>query len=142
MLREPSPLDFVNNWIKLHTSSGVRGDYMSISTRLTELLKIEHPILLAPMDIVSDGRLAATVSRAGGFGIIGGGHGDETWLTREMDAAGDARVGVGFITWSMAKRPRLLDLVLERRPPAVMLSFGEVRPHGRSGSLCGSPHQW
>jgi nicotinamidase-related amidase len=53
----------------------------------------------------------------------------KAWLTREMDAAGDARVGVGFITWSMAKDPRLLDLVLERRPPAVMLSFGEVRPY-------------
>src|SRR6476660_4201228 len=55
------------------------------------------------------------------FGIIGGGYGDETWLARELDAAGDARVGVGFITWSIAKRPRLLDSVLERRPPAVML---------------------
>ena len=43
-----------------------------------------------------------------------------------MDAAGDARVGVGFITWSMARQPRLLDLVLERRPAAVMLSFGEI----------------
>ena len=106
---------------------------MSISTRLTELLKVKHPILLAPMDVVSDGRLAATVSRAGGFGIIGGGYGDETWLARELDAAGDARVGVGFITWSMAKRPRLLDLVLERRPAAVMLSFGEVRPHEAGG---------
>ena len=112
---------------------------MSISTRLTELLNVEHPILLAPMDIVSDGRLATTVSRAGGFGIIGGGYGDETWLARELDAAGDARVGVGFITWSIAKRPRLLDLVLERRPPAVMLSFGDVRPHAqeikKSGAL-------
>jgi IMP dehydrogenase/GMP reductase len=82
----------------------VRGANMSISTRLTELLKVKHPILLAPMDVVSDGRLAATVSRAGGFGIIGGGYGDETWLARELDAAGDARVGVGFITWSMAGR--------------------------------------
>ena len=53
---------------------------MSISIRLTELLNVEHPILLAPMDIVSDGQLAATVSRAGGFGIIGGGYGDEIWL--------------------------------------------------------------
>jgi len=53
------------------------------------------------MDIISDGRLAAAVTRAGGFGIIGGGFGDETWLAREMGAAGDARVGVGFITWSM-----------------------------------------
>jgi hypothetical protein len=48
-------------------------------------------------------------------------------------------VGVGFITWSMAKRPKLLDMVLERHPPAVMLSFGDVRPHSekikRAGAL-------
>jgi nitronate monooxygenase len=49
-----------------------------LSTRLTELLRIQHPILLAPMDIVADGRLAAAVSHAGGFGIIGGGYGDES----------------------------------------------------------------
>ena len=103
---------------------------MPISTRLTKLLGVQHPILLAPMDLVADGRLAAAVSRAGGFGILGGGYGDEAWLAREMDATGDARVGVGFITWAMAKQPRLLDVVLERRPPAVMLSFGDVRPHG------------
>ena len=112
---------------------------MSLATRLTKLLAVEHPILLAPMDLVADGRLAATVSRAGGFGIIGGGYGDEAWLVRELNAAGDARVGVGFITWSMAQRPRLLDLVLERRPPAIMLSFGEVGPHAakikRAGAM-------
>src|SRR5271165_1705980 len=112
---------------------------MSIETRLTKLLSVKHPILLAPMDLVADGRLAATVSRAGAFGIVGGGYGDEAWLAREMDAAGDARVGVGFITWSMARRPRLLDLVLERKPAAVMLSFGDVRPHAdkikRAGAL-------
>ena len=104
---------------------------MSISTRLTELLEVRHPILLAPMDVVADGRLATAVSRAGGLGIIGGGYGDEAWLTRELDAAGGARVGVGFITWSMAKQPRLLELALERRPPAVMLSFGDVQPHAQ-----------
>src|SRR5436190_2571625 len=112
---------------------------MAISTRLTELLKVTHPILLAPMDIIADGKLAATVSRAGGFGIIGGGYGDEAWLARELDAAGRARVGIGFITWSMAKNPRLLDLALERKPAAIMLAFGEVRPHAekirRAGAL-------
>lgn len=109
-----------------------------LSTRLTELLRIQHPILLAPMDIVADGRLAAAVSRAGGFGIIGGGYGDEAWLKREMDAAGDSHVGVGFITWSMARRPKLLDMVLERRPPAVMLSFGDVQPHAEKIKRVGS----
>ena len=111
---------------------------MPITTRLTERLRIKHPILLAPMDIVADGKLAATVSRAGGFGIIGGGYGDEAWLAREMDAAGDARVGVGFITWSMARRSRLLDLVLERKPVAVMLSFGDVRPHAEKIKRAGA----
>ena len=91
---------------------------MTISTRLTGLLRVEHPIMLAPMDVVADGKLAATVTAAGGFGIIGGGYGNESWLTRELDAAGDARIGVGFITWSMAKNPRLLDIALERKPAA------------------------
>ena len=102
---------------------------MPISTRLTQLLGIQHPVLLAPMDLIADARLAMAVSAAGGFGMIGGGYGDAAWLTREMDAARGARVGVGFITWSMAKKADLLDLALERRPPAIMLSFGDVAPH-------------
>ena len=38
------------------------GDVNSLITRLTDVLKIEHPILLAPMDIVADGRLAGTTA--------------------------------------------------------------------------------
>jgi NAD(P)H-dependent flavin oxidoreductase YrpB (nitropropane dioxygenase family) len=34
---------------------------MAISTHLTELLEIRHPILLAPMDVVADGKPAAEV---------------------------------------------------------------------------------
>ncbi|HEV3363758.1 MAG TPA: nitronate monooxygenase, partial [Acidimicrobiia bacterium] len=44
------------------------------------------------------------------------------------DAAAGARVGCGFITWSLAKRPELLDLALGRSPVAVMLSFGPLSP--------------
>jgi enoyl-[acyl-carrier protein] reductase II len=40
-------------------------------TRLTEILDIEHPILLAGMGGVSYHRLAAAVSDAGGFGCLG-----------------------------------------------------------------------
>jgi nitronate monooxygenase len=103
---------------------------MSISTALTKRLGIEHPILLAPMDLVSDARLTAAVSAAGGLGMLGGGYGDEQWLQRELDlvARFKARFGVGFITWSMARQPNLLDMALERRPVAVMLSFGDPTP--------------
>jgi NAD(P)H-dependent flavin oxidoreductase YrpB (nitropropane dioxygenase family) len=43
-----------------------------ITTPLTELLGIQHPIILAGMAGVSDGRLAAAVSNAGGLGVVGG----------------------------------------------------------------------
>ncbi len=101
---------------------------MSIRTPLCDLFGIEHPVLLAPMAGVSGGALAAVVSRAGGLGLIGGGYGDADWLEREFDAAGDARIGVGFITWSLARQSHLLDLVLDRAPAALMLSFGDFKP--------------
>ncbi|KAL2119440.1 hypothetical protein VTJ04DRAFT_6401 [Mycothermus thermophilus] len=43
-----------------------------ITTPLTTLLKIRHPIVLAGMARTSNGRLAAAVSNAGGLGVIGG----------------------------------------------------------------------
>jgi nitronate monooxygenase len=114
---------------------------MPLATPLTRRLGITHPILLAPMDVVADARLAAAVSAAGGLGLLGGGYGDERWLVRELDALGASgqRFGVGFITWSLAKQPQLLDLALERKPAAVMLAFGDPRPFAdrvkRSGAL-------
>lgn len=101
---------------------------MPIETALTELFGIRHPIVLAPMGGVTGGRLAQAVSAAGGLGLIGGGYGDPDWLKSELAAAGNAPVGVGFITWHLAKRPETLDLALARSPKAVMLSFGDAAP--------------
>ena len=101
---------------------------MAIHTPLCDLFGIEYPVLLAPMAGVSGGTLAAAVSRAGGLGLIGGGYGDPDWLVREYAAAGDARIGLGFITWSLARQPHLLDLVFDRAPAALMLSFGDFQP--------------
>ena len=95
---------------------------------MRDVLGIARPLVLAPMGFVSGGSLAAAVSRAGGLGLIGAGYGDAQWMRREFDRAGDARVGIGFITWSLAKQPQLLDLALEHKPCAVMLSFGDPRP--------------
>lgn len=95
-----------------------------MQTRLTQMLGIEHPILSAPMGFAAGGKLAATVSRAGGLGMIGGGYGDPGWLDREFAEAKNARVGCGFITWSLAQKPQLLELVLAHEPVGIMLSFG------------------
>ena len=56
------------------------------------------------------------------------GYGNADWIRREFQRAEGARVGIGFITWSLAKEPQLLDLALEHKPSAVMLSFGDPRP--------------
>ncbi|MFI6166456.1 nitronate monooxygenase [Nocardia sp. NPDC051052] len=99
-----------------------------LTTRLTTALELTSPVVLAPMDLVSGGRLAAAVTRAGGLGMIGGGYGDRDWLIREFANAGQARVGCGFITWSLARQPRLLDVALDHNPVAIMLSFGDPAP--------------
>ena len=101
---------------------------MPLRTGLTERFGLEHPILSAPMAFVAGGALAAAVSRAGGLGLIGGGYGDGGWLGAQFAAAGNQEVGCGFITWSLALQPYLLTQALDRRPRAIMLSFGDPVP--------------
>jgi nitronate monooxygenase len=111
---------------------------MGIRTRLTESLGIKLPILSAPMGFAAGGKLAAAVTAAGGLGIIGGGYGDADWLDREFAAAGNARVGCGFITWSLAKQPELLGHVLAHAPAVLMLSFGDPAPFAPAIRSAGS----
>jgi nitronate monooxygenase len=72
------------------------------------------------------------------LGLIGGGYGDGDWIKREWQKAGNAKVGCGFITWSLAKQPRLLELALAHKPAAVMLSFGDPRPFAAAVHAAGS----
>jgi nitronate monooxygenase len=97
--------------------------------KLSKKLGVNHPVLLAPMDLVAGGKLAAAVTGAGGLGIIGGGYGDEAWLREQFAAAQGARVGVGFITWSLSRQPHLIDVCIEHSPVAVMFSFGDASRH-------------
>ncbi len=110
-----------------------------MKTRLTEFFGIEHPIVSAPMALISGGRLAAAVTAGGGLGLIGGGYGDADWLEREFGLAGGTRVGCGFITWSLARTPELLDATLRRRPAAIMLSFGALQPFAERIHAAGVP---
>ncbi|MEM7256547.1 MAG: nitronate monooxygenase, partial [Pseudomonadota bacterium] len=72
------------------------------------------------------GALAAAVSNAGGFGLVGGGYGDRHWLTEQLAMVQQQRFGVGFITWAL--QPDVLTFALEHQPQAVMLSFGNPAP--------------
>ncbi len=117
---------------------------MTFANALTRALGVEHPILLAPMDLVSGARLTAAVSHAGAFGILGAGYGDRDWLTRELAslktllAQRPAPFGIGFITWSLAKQPDVLDLALATCPRAIMLSFGDPKPFAAAIKAAGA----
>jgi nitronate monooxygenase len=100
---------------------------MTLHTRFTERFGIEHPIVSAPMDLVSTAQLATAVSRAGGLGLIGGGYGDQDWLRRELSAAAGTPVGCGFITWNIDASH--IDIALAHEPAAIFLSFGDAGPY-------------
>ena len=101
----------------------------TIETALTRLLGIQHPILLAPMGSAAGGKLAAAVSHAGGLGMLGSGYASEVAIRKELVEAGNARVGIGFILWALDKNPQALDVALDAKPTAVMLSFGDPTPY-------------
>jgi nitronate monooxygenase len=101
----------------------------TIETALTRLLGIQHPILLAPMGSAAGGKLAAAVTHAGGLGMVGSGYASTTAIRQELGEAGNARVGIGFILWALDRNPQALDVALDARPAAIMLSFGNPEPY-------------
>ena len=106
---------------------------MTLRTVFTESLSVRHPVALAPMGDVAGGALAAAVSNGGGLGLVGGGHGDRSWLERELAiAAGstDRPWGVGFLSWAL--EVETLQWTLEHEPKAIMLSFGDPSPFAAS----------
>jgi nitronate monooxygenase len=110
----------------------VRRRLRMITTPLCHLLGIEHPVLNASMAGTATGELAAAVSNAGGFGMIGGtSAGGATWL-REQIALTRTRTrrpfGVGFIS-SFPDTPELVEVALEAGVSAINHSFADPTPY-------------
>lgn len=102
-----------------------------IRTRLCDLLEIEHPIISAPMAGTAGGALAAAVSAAGGFGMIGGSSGSPDWLRAEIRAVRartDRPFGVGFIS-SFPGLDDLVRVAREERVAAIGHSFADPTPY-------------
>ncbi len=73
-----------------------------LHTRICDVLGIEHPIISAPMSSgIAAADLAAAVSEAGGFGLIGGmTTGGPEWLReqiRKVRQLTNKPFGVGFM---------------------------------------------
>lgn len=105
------------------------------SSRFARQFGLSTPICLAPMALAAGGELAAACARAGALGLVGGGYADLAWTQREyriaLERGPRERTGCGFITWKLDEDASALDWVLEQRPRAVMLSFGDPRRYAQ-----------
>jgi nitronate monooxygenase len=103
-----------------------------LSTPLCTLLGIDHPVLNAPMGGTATADLAAAVSLAGGFGMIGGtSGGGPDWLReqiRAVRARTDRPFGVGFIS-SFPGVDELVAVALDEQVAAINHSFADPTPY-------------
>lgn len=103
-----------------------------IQTQLCDLLNIDHPILNAPMSGTATADLAAAVSNAGGFGMIGGTtRGGVDWLREQIHvtrAKTDRPFGVGFIS-SFPNVDELMQVALDEQVTAINHSFADPTPY-------------
>lgn len=99
---------------------------MTLRTRLTDMLGIEHPIIQGGMAWTATWELAAAVSNAGGLGIIGAGH-MPTELLREQirnaKSATDRPFGVNLMLLT-PHIDEMVDMVIEEGVHAVTTGAG------------------
>ena len=100
---------------------------LRVTTRITELLGVEHPIVQAPMGWIARAQLASAVSNAGGLGIIetSSGQLDEVKEEiRKMRDLTDKPFGVN-IAQAFVKDPNIVDFVVGQDIKFVTTSAGD-----------------
>ncbi|HAL29122.1 MAG TPA: enoyl-[acyl-carrier-protein] reductase FabK [Coriobacteriia bacterium] len=99
---------------------------MTLTTRITTLLDIEHPVMQGGMAWTATAELSAAVSNAGGIGVIGAGH-MPTDLLREQIQLAKELTGRPFGVNLMLLTPHIDDIVamvLEEHVPMVTTGAG------------------
>jgi enoyl-[acyl-carrier protein] reductase II len=121
---------------------------MALRTRLTELLDIEHPIMLAGMGGVSYHRLVAAVSEAGGIGTLGASTMAPEVLPEEMAKVRELTAkpfGVDLLTAMPGQVERGVQSVIDGGARIFVAGLGVPREvidllhskHILVGSMCG-----
>jgi enoyl-[acyl-carrier protein] reductase II len=127
---------------------GGAGYGLAMRTRLTELLDIEHPIMLAGMGGVSYHALVAAVSEAGGIGTLGASTMSHDELPTEMAAVRGLTskpFGVDLLTAMPGQVERGVQSVIEGGARIFVAGLGVPREaidllHSKNvlvGSMCG-----
>lgn len=96
-------------------------------TRLTDLLGIEHPVMLAGMGGVSYAALASAVSAAGGFGCLGASTMSNGTMVAEIAAvraATDKPFGVDLLTAMPGGMAEQVAMIIEGGATAFVAGLG------------------
>ncbi len=96
-------------------------------TRLTDLLGVEHPVMLAGMGGVAYHALAAAVSTAGGYGCLGASTMSSAQLAEEIAATRaltDRPFGVDLLTAFPDQLERNVELLIEGGASAFVAGLG------------------
>lgn len=102
-----------------------------IKTNLCELLNIEYPLFQGGMAWISDGKLAAAVSEAGGLGIISAMNADAAYLKKEIDiarAGTDKPFGVNIMLLSPHVE-EVAELVAQEKVAVVTTGAGNPKKY-------------
>ncbi len=97
-----------------------------IKTPVCELLGIKYPIFQGGMAWIADGRLAASVSDAGGLGIIAAMNAGADYLKEQINIARritDKPFGVNIMLMS-PHADQISDIVIEEKIPVVVTGAG------------------
>jgi enoyl-[acyl-carrier protein] reductase II len=104
---------------------------MTLRTPLTELLGVRHPIMLAGMGGVSYAELAAAVSNAGGYGVLGMAGRTPDFIREEMRkvrALTDKPFGVDLLAASPDSLMASVDVIIEEGASAFVAGLGVPMP--------------
>lgn len=94
--------------------------------RICEILNIKYPIIQGGMAWVADSNLAAAVSNAGGFGIIGTGSATADIVKKEIDNCRrltDRPFGINVMLMS-PNADEVIDLIIEEKPAGITTGAG------------------
>lgn len=94
--------------------------------RICKILNIKYPIIQGGMAWVADSNLAAAVSNAGGFGIIGTGSATADIVKKEIDNCRrltDKPFGVNVMLMS-PNADEVIDLIIEEKPAGITTGAG------------------
>lgn len=104
---------------------------MSLRTPICDLLEVEHPILLAGMGGVSYAELAAAVSNAGGYGVLGMAGTPPSFIRdqmRRVRALTDKPFGVDLLAATPDALTASVDVIISEGASSFIAGLGVPMP--------------